>query len=52
MLLWLVAEQMGWFVLGGDFDGRMTGKLGITLQNCRLVNGGLDTLDKLLLKLS
>ena len=52
MSLWLVAEQMGWFVLSGDFDGRMTRKLGFTLQNCRLVNGGLNTLDKLLLKLS
>lgn len=52
MLLWLVAEQMGWFVLGGDFDGRMTGKLGINLQDHWLTACCLNTLDKLLLKLS
>jgi len=51
-LLWLVAEQMGWLVLGGDFDGRMTGKLGIAEKDHGLAACGLHTLDKLFLKLS
>jgi len=41
---------MGWLVLGGDFDGRMTGKLGIAEKDHGLAACGLHTLDKLFLK--
>lgn len=43
---------MGWLVFGGDFDGRMSGKLGVALQDHWFAACGLDTLDELFLKLS
>jgi len=51
-LVWLVSEQVGWLIIGSNFDGRMASKIGITQKDHRLATYFLNTLDELLLKAS
>lgn len=45
----LVEQYVGWLVVLGDTDGRMTRELRITLQKNVLAAGRFDSVDEVLL---